>query len=527
MKGKKMALPHYRRSGRLWYVSDGYIWDGLPEGCRAEMGRPRECSSKLSIFNPQDRAARATVRFYHVDRPPTGVELGIAGGEVETIELASLNEVPRRQSFWIAVESDAPVLPQACHEDYTFWDPVPDAMISVAPYPGPLRDETAWIYPDCFQGGSRSWYERETLTILNPRKRAVTAHVRYFLRNRDLGGEETVEIPGERVAALEVWERTPRLLGTENGPPVQILGDYAVRIDATGPVVTQSTRRARWKGYPSIAGARSTMAFPLRGEGHDLLYYPGGAVIDRDVLPRAGDTDHPLSQCDNTWNLLFVNNPDGEREAHATVAFHRPDGSRTVSRPLRIAPQKSILECLHGKPWLGMHTHIDEPFAMAVAADRPVVPEVTCAEFEMWSQVCPGAMSAVNLYPGPLKDERTWWLGIARAGGSDGINAEWSQTYHLFNPGGKAARVKLSFAGVGRPLAQSIDVGPGAVVRVDASEIEGLPPDRPFAVRADGSALFCAQVFVRAFTRGLPHTRSMYSIMGVPMRLGVGRPSHA
>jgi len=39
------------------------------------------------------------------------------------------------------------------------------------------------------------------------------------------------------------------------------------------------------------------------------------------------------------------------------------------------------------------------------------------------------------------------------------------------------------------------------------------------AARADGDGPFCAQVFVRAFTRGVRHTRAMYSIMGLPMTL--------
>lgn len=523
-----MTLPHYQRPGTFWYVSDGFIWDDLPTSCQTEPGRPLECSAKLFIFNPQNRPAKIAVRFYHVDRPPTAIEHRVEAGQIEMIELANLPEVPHKQAFWIALESDFPVLPQARHEDYTFWDPVPDALISVAPYPGPLEDETTWIFPDCYQSAYRadgrksSWYERELLTILNPGPEPVTARVRYLLRYRDLGAEEEIEIPGQRVVALDIWERNPPLLGSKNGPPIRVAGDYAVRIDATGPIITQTTRRARWTGYTPIVGARSTMAFPLRGRGHTSWYYPGGAIIDRGVLPKAKESQHPLSQCDVTWNLLFINNVDQERQAQATVTFHKPDGSHTASQPLNIPPLKSTLECLHGRPWLETHTHIGEPFAMAVTADSPVVPEVTCAEFEMWSQVCPGAMSAVNFYPGPLEDERTWWLGIGQAGGSDEINTEWLQTYHLFNPGQQTIQISLSFLGLGefgQKLTRLLELGPGMVVQLKSSEIEDLPLGQLFAVQAGGDGPFCAQVFHRAFTRGLPYTRSMYSIIGVPMSL--------
>jgi hypothetical protein len=513
--------PQYRRPGTLWYVGDGYIWDDLPTRYRRERGRPLECSSKLLIYNPQRKAARVSARFYHTDRPPTSVAVKVKPGRIETLELAALPEVPHRQSFWTVVEADVPVLPQARHEDFTFWDPVPDALISVAPYPGPLVDETSWVFPDCYQSveGRGSWFEVETLSILNPARRPVEVKLRYLLRNRDGGGEEEVTIAAERVAQLNIWERFPRALGTKNGPPVCPLGDYAIRLDASGPVLPQITRRARWSGRPSVVGARSLMAFPLRKRDHRLWYYPGGLIVDRGILPRARPGQHPLSQCDNTWNLLFINNLKEKGLARARVSFHKPDGTKLESPSLPIKPLKSILECLHGEPWLGKFTRVGEPFALTVTADGPVCPEVTCAEFEMWSQVCPGAMSGVNFYPGPLRTERCWWLGIGSAGGDDSLNPEWAQSYHFLNPGRSSLCVRLSFLGAGRTRMHEVDVPPGGVRVVDASQVRGLPVDRPFAVRAEGSGAFCAQTFVRAFTRGLAHTRSMYSLMGVPMTL--------
>jgi hypothetical protein len=517
-----MPLLHYRRPGTFWYVGDGLIWDDLDLRFRRQGNRPLECSCKLLVYNPQRRPAAVTARFYHTDRAPTALAVSVPPRAIESLELSGLDQVPHRQSFWMAVSSDLPVLPQARHEDYTFWDQVPDALISTSPYPGPLTTETSWVFPDCYQSDPTGpWYELETLTILNPNRRPASVRIRYLLRHADGGAEEEIEVAPERVAQLNVWERRPPPIGHPNGPSVRVSGDYALRIDATRPVIAQTTRRARWSGYPCVIGARSTMGFPLRGRGHTLWYYPGGAVIDRGILPRARDEEHPLSQCDNTWNLLFINNLDDKHEAHATIAFHRPEGAAARSRPIAIPPLKSDLECLHGKPWLGNYTRIGEPFAITVSANRPVVPEVTCAEFEMWSQVMPGAMSAVNLYPGPLRSERTWWLGIGPAGGADDHPLEWAQSYHLFNPGRQPARIRLSVLGLGRRTTPShvVTVPPGAVALVESTQIAGLPLHRPFVVRASGDRPFCAQVLVRAFTRGLPHSRAMYSMMGVPMTL--------
>ncbi len=102
------------------------------------------------------------------------------------------------------------------------------------------------------------------------------------------------------------------------------------------------------------------------------------------------------------------------------------------------------------------------------------------------------------------------------------MNADWQQSYHLFNPGKRAVQVTLSFLGLKhrrKALTKEVSVPAGAVAVVRSTEVKNLPMHEPFAVRADGSAPFCAQVFGRAFTRGLRHTRAMYSAMGVPMLL--------
>jgi hypothetical protein len=262
-------------------------------------------------------------------------------------------------------------------------------------------------------------------------------------------------------------------------------------------------------------GVRSLIGFPLRGEGQREWIYPGGAIIDRKVLPRN-------TNCDVTWNLLFTHNLDETAAANAVVTFHGPAGAAASSAALTIPPLKSDLAWLHLQPWLGVHTAVDQPFSMVVTADRAVVPEVTCAEFEMWSQVCPGAMSAVNFYPGPLTDETSWWLGIGQTGGSDEQNVEWQQSYHLFNPGAHTVRVTLSFVGLEEPgttLTHVVEIAPGAVLMLRSDDVPGLPLGQRFAIRADGDGLFCPQFFARSFTRGLAHTRAMYANIGLPMTL--------
>ena len=515
-----MTQPQYARPGTLWYVCDGYIWDRHAAEYRREGGRPLECSSQLFLFNPQKCPAAVTVRFYHVDREPTSLSRTVAPGEIRRLELAGLAEVPHRQAFWIEVASDVPILPQARHEDHTFWDPVPDAIASVAPYPGPLADETEWVLVDCFNGDCGSWFERETITVLNPGDRPAEVHVRYLQRVQDLGAEERLTIPPRRVLNLDSHERPVRVLGMPNGLQVRLMQEFTVHIRASEPVVCQTTRRARWTGFQEIIGSRSKMGVPLRRPLPAEWYYPGGELVDVGILPKAAEDGPPWAHVDRTWNLLFTHNLSVDRPADATVTFHKA-GGRSSGEGIQIAPAKTRLDWLLAKPWLGTHLAVNEPYAMTVRSDSPVVPAVCGAEFEMWSQVCPGAMTATHFYPGPLTEERVWWLGIDQAGGNDDCNVERRLTWHLFNPGAEAARVELSFLGLGaggpKPVVRV--VGPGAVAVVRDKDVAGLATDRPFAVVARGDRQFCAQTTGRALTRGLPHTRAMYSAMGVPMRI--------
>ena len=163
-----MAQAEHKRAGTHWFVSDGYLWDEQTRSYAREDGGPRECALRLFVYNPQSVPAMVVARFYHTDREPTRIPFAVAPETIETLNLSNRPEIPHRQAFWIEIESDVPTLPQSRHADYTGWEQVPDALTCVAPYPGPLVDETEWVFPDCYQSDTRPWYERELLTILNP-----------------------------------------------------------------------------------------------------------------------------------------------------------------------------------------------------------------------------------------------------------------------------------------------------------------------------------------------------------------------
>jgi hypothetical protein len=512
----------FARSGTLWYVGDGMI-SGRPQAAESAVPRAGSSSTKLFVFNPGMDDASVRLRFYDLDGPPRTIEMSVGARRILTAELEALDAVPRDRPFWIALESSTPVVPQLRHDNYAGGDGVPEAIVAVAPYPGPL-DETTWLYPDGFQGGTERWYENETITLLNPGEQAVRARLHYVLRESGVEAEEEIEVPAERVAVLNTWERRPTRVGPWGGE-VEISGDYATRIEASGPIITQQTRRARWRGRDEVTGARAVMGVPLRGGGHRLWYLPGGEFVPRGV--HAGEP---------SWNLLFTHNLDRSWRARVSVGFHTAIGNVGDALRVHVGAQRSELQWLNRVPSLAVPSAGGGAFALTLTSDRPIVAELTAAEFEPDGSACPGAMSAVNLYPGPLRNERTWWLGIAETGEREASATSWLQSYFLFNPAREAARVRLTiFDDAGRTMNPGpIVIAPGAVARLTSSQIAGLPAHRPLAVRADGDAPFAVLVNVRAFRRGAPYTRAMYAMLGLPMSLtasGVtprpGSASHA
>ncbi len=78
-------------------------------------------------------------------------------------------------------------------------------MISVVMFPGPLTNETEWYFPDSWMGGGGSmpWYERETMTILNPNTEDANIVAIFYLDGKDKQ-RKTFTVHGQRVYPLLV-----------------------------------------------------------------------------------------------------------------------------------------------------------------------------------------------------------------------------------------------------------------------------------------------------------------------------------
>lgn len=497
-------------SGRLWFVGEADLRSSLPPSVRRADGRAPDVSASLFVWNTGRDTARVVVRVYTSAAPPAGTVFEAAGHGLLAIDLAGRPDVPRDQPFWIAVDSDRPVFPQLRVAGHRPWDRVPDTLAMVLPQPGPLGpDDTAWIYPDGFQGGIESWGEEETITLLNPGTTEARAQLTYRFRDGRPSRVQSVVVPPERVSTVEVW----RAFGEREGDEPVVTGDYAVLVSADRPLVSQQTRRARWRGESHVSGLRPLV--PIRVAAADRArewYYPGGWVRPLPVLPRDDYADH-------TWHLLFSHNLD-EQSAHRLILrVHDAAGTVREADPVRVPPARSDLQWLHAAPWRGAQVPTDAPWAAVLQADGPIAPDVTIAEFDAWSQAMPGAMGATALVPGPLSGASEWWLGLAEHGGDDDRPADWRAAWQVFNPGDRAIDVTLHLLGLpAGPLQHRVTVGPGAVSRVTGEEIRGIPAGVPFLVRAVGSGSFVAQSWLRVSTRGVPGTRALVSAVGLPWR---------
>src|SRR5262249_2084424 len=137
-------------------------------------GHPATGAGWLALLNPDpDRPAQVTITIYfeHLAREPEQHQVIVPPNRMELVQLHDLPGLPRNEVFGLGVDSDIPIVPQTPQFEFRPWQLQPDATISKVMYPGPL-DETEWYFPDGWQGGGpgteMNWYERETLTLLNP-----------------------------------------------------------------------------------------------------------------------------------------------------------------------------------------------------------------------------------------------------------------------------------------------------------------------------------------------------------------------
>jgi len=502
-------------AGRQWFVGEGYLPSApTPLGSCRDEGPAAGQSSHLHVFNPSHGVATVTVSVYRVTGPPSSFRLAVAPNALITVDLMTRREVPRNEVFWIALDADQPVFPQIVRSGHRPWDPVPETLEMVMPQLGPADATfTEWVYPDGFQGGANGWIETETISLLNPTPETGLATLTFLFRNGRRPRTHDVVLPATRVVNVDLSQLFAA--GDPVSPPV-VSHDFATRIVSDVPIVSQQTRRARWRGTTFTVGSKT--GAPIRASESRRArewYYGGGWIRRLDVLPR--------DQFDHTWQLLFSYSLDPQGSDVRVQAYPSTGGADAQTYALR--PGQSDLQRLHEEPWRA-RLGVGAAWGLKLTSPGPLAATVTTGENEPWSQGLAGAMSAAPLVPGPLAAE--WWMGVSRHGGADDEPVEWLAAWQFFNPGASPVRVTARFHGVRpSPIERTVVVAPGAVVRVSGDEVPGLATGQPMVVSAVGDGPFLAHAWLRVGARGVPVTRALASSAGVPITLGTGTPAMA
>jgi hypothetical protein len=223
-----------------WYSCDNIVRDTLP--WLEQDGHPATGAAWLALLNPNpDRPAQITITVYfeHPTAEPKSHTLTVAPARMELVESHTLAIIPRNQFFGLRVTSDIPIIPQATQLEFRPWDLHPDATISKVMYPGPL-DETEWYFPDGWQGGGpgtqMSWYERETLTLLNPSDHDARVTLTFF--SYGYPADVVLWVPAGRLKSVSLYEIPGlRFRWVEDRKTRMI--DFSVRVVSIVPVIPQ------------------------------------------------------------------------------------------------------------------------------------------------------------------------------------------------------------------------------------------------------------------------------------------------
>lgn len=502
-EGSSPALAGPAVSGR-WHA---FVGEGVVEAAPAPRltgGEPEWFALFLASQDPEDRSA--DVHVFTQREPPRQFQVTLTGRRLTAVDLLRRPEVPRGETFWIGVAADRPVFAQMVHGRPAGRDGVPETLEAVVAVPGPLTDRhRTWIYPDGFQGGTADWQERETLTVLNPGSRAGMARLSFRFRDGRPPLGTRVALPAGRVAAVRLWT----LFGGQQQQDPPLRGDYATLIEADVPVVSQQVRRVTRRGQTEMLGSRPATPVPIAdARAARRWYYAGGWT--RPLRSSPGDAFA------HGWQLLFAY-PLTAAPPAMTLDLHTA-GGHVESRPVPLTAGRSDLQWLHEPPWRPALPS-GEPWGLVLTPAGAAAPSVTAAEYEPASLGLPGAMSAASLQPDPLAS--AWWLGIGREGPAMAAGARWEAAWQLFNPTERPAAVTLHALRTAAPeVSKTVEVAPGAVVRVHAQEIPELTDGTPFVVYAEGDGPFAAYTWVRVLAGAEDTPRALTGFPGMALEGG-------
>jgi len=353
-----------------------------------------------------------------------------------------------------------------------------------------------------------SWYERETMTILNPNPTDAEVTVTFYLDGKT--GTEKFTIHGQRVYPL--WLFNVEHLGLANGK--RSMSQSSMRVTSDLPIVVQKTRKAYLQFDPTTQGMWTSIGIPAHPENsaretYTEWWYPGGYVQDIGNYPK--DDDDQLG-----WDLYFMFNPSADKVANVdTTFYYESDDPKHLE--VKVEPLKHSLLWLHREQYRE-YTGRNQPYGVRISSDIPVFPHWTRGEYESWGEHCPTAMFGVVPYRGPLKDETKWYYADGFVQDDEThplIQTEWIS---ILNPNDKRSDVTLIIYTKSGLVDHQTEVDSQSVKLIKLEELEIVPKGQRYGVCVESTLPVVVQQTRRSLVKGgTPSSKSTFATMAVPV----------
>ena len=241
-------------------------------------------------------------------------------------------------------------------------------------------------------------------------------------------------------------------------------------------------------------------------------YYPGGYLYAVGNLP--AEKEDVWWKSLEGWELFFIGNPNPQTQ-EVQIRFYFSN-KEPVDTLFPVPGKSSSLFPIFEQKYQHLTGGYNTPFGIRIQAEKPVMPHITRAEYEPWSDQLPGAMFGVTPYQGPLTDETLWYLAdglIADTEEHPLVFQEWIQ---ILNPNQTLTTITGTIYLANKKLRFQRELAAERVLLCKLEELPDLPRGEPFALKIEAQVPVIVQQTRRGLEKGAhPATRSIMSTLGV------------
>ncbi|GCE20116.1 sensory rhodopsin transducer [Dictyobacter kobayashii] len=247
---------------------------------------------------------------------------------------------------------------------------------------------------------------------------------------------------------------------------------------------------------------------------HNLTewYYPGGYIYAVGNLP--ADQDDNWFTSSEGWELFFLGNPTPVgQEVQLRFYF---SAQEPVDTTFLVPARSSRLFPIFERKYSDLTGGYNSPFGIRIQSQQPLIPHITRAEFEPWTDTLPGAMFGVTPYQGPLTNETSWAIADGLVTDSEEHPLVFQEWIQVLNPNDDATSLLGTIYLPDRKIQFQKELPAQRVLLCKLEELAELPKGVPFALKIEAQEPVVVQQTRRGLEKGAhPATRSILSTLGV------------